>query len=142
MPKPVSEAPVQSARTKTTEPIGNHTDLLILPMFHVDANAHDLYLIPEPKSNSLKRRVWKIKKIQAELGNEICNNILFIHAVLGCDTTSRVHGIYWGGRQYLKVYGVISILAECGNVSSNCKEKENVASGKNALVFLFNGRLG
>ena len=73
----------QSARIQTTVPIGNDTDLLILP----------LYLTPKPKSNSLKRRVWNIKKLQAEIGTEICNNILFIHTVLGCDTTSRVHGI-------------------------------------------------
>ena len=82
---------VQSARTQTTVHIGDDTDMLILPLFQVDANPHDLYLIPEPKSNSLKRRVWNIKKIQAELGTQICNNFLFIHAILGCDTTSRVH---------------------------------------------------
>ena len=28
---------------------------------------------------------------------EVCNSLLFIHAVLGCDTTSRLHGIgKWG----------------------------------------------
>ena len=82
---------VQSARTKTTVLIGDDTDLLILLLFHTNTNTHDLYLIPDPKSNSLTRRAWNIKQIQAELGTEICENILFIHAVLKCDTTSRVH---------------------------------------------------
>ena len=28
-----------------------------------------------------------------KLGMELCENILFIHALLGCDTTSSVFGI-------------------------------------------------
>ena len=27
------------------------------------------------------------------LGDQICDNVLFAHALLGCDTTSRVFGI-------------------------------------------------
>ena len=67
---------VQSARTQTTVPTGDDTDLLILPLFHADANAHDLYLIPRAKSNSLKHRVWNIKI----LGTKICCKCcLFTH---------------------------------------------------------------
>ena len=31
--------------------------------------------------------------MKKQLGPEICNNILFIHAILGCDTTSHLYGI-------------------------------------------------
>ena len=38
-----------------------------------------------------KNRIWDIKVTQSELGDDICNNILFIHAILGCETTSRLY---------------------------------------------------
>ena len=40
-----------------------------------------------------KNRIWDIRVTQSELGADICNNILFIHAILGCDTTSRLYGL-------------------------------------------------
>ena len=98
-------------------------------------------LKPEPKSNSLERQVWNIKKLQAELGTEVCNNILFIHAVLGCDTTSRVHGI--GKGTVLKTFMASSQYRQNAAVFRGiATKKENVASGENALVLLFNGKLG
>ena len=33
---------------------------------------------------------WNIKYVQIALGRAVCNNMLFAHAILGCDTTSRV----------------------------------------------------
>ena len=132
---------VQSAKTQTTVLIGEDTDLLVLLLFHTDANAHDLYFIPEPKSNSLRQRVWNIKKIQAELGTEICNNILFIHAILGCDTTSRVHGI--GKGTSLKKFTTSPQFRQHAAVFQGVATKEEViSSGENALVLLFNGKLG
>jgi|688.fasta_scaffold1533422_1 hypothetical protein len=32
-------------------------------------------------------------EIQKILTAEVCNSLLFVHAVLGCDTTSRLHGV-------------------------------------------------
>ena len=45
------------------------------------------------RGTTKKNRTWDIKVTQSELGADICNNILFIHAVLGCDTTSRLYGL-------------------------------------------------
>ena len=44
-----------------------------------------------------KPKVWNIKAVKEQLGPEICSNILFLHAVLGCDTTSHLYGINWKG---------------------------------------------
>ena len=34
-----------------------------------------------------------MKKVKEQLGDDVCHDPLFLHAVLGCYTTSRVHGI-------------------------------------------------
>ena len=46
---------------------------------------------PEVRSGTKKSpRCWNIKYVQRVLGRAVCNNMLFAHAILGCDTTSRV----------------------------------------------------
>ena len=47
----------------------------------------------ERRANSTKRCVWNMKVLKEKLGQDVYNNIFFIHAILGCDTTSRLHGI-------------------------------------------------
>ena len=59
---------------------------------------------PEPKSGTCKLpRCWNIKHTKSSrvLGARVCENILFGHALLGCDTTSRVFGI---GKGALLIY--------------------------------------
>ena len=73
--------------------IGDDTELLVLLCYHTNITANELFFKPEPKQRSNTRRIWNIKKTKSVLGPDVCNNILFVHAVLGCDTTSRVHGI-------------------------------------------------
>ena len=84
---------VQSAESVTTVLVGDDTDLLVLLCHRADTSARDLFFIPQPKPRSTTRKIWDIKEIKAALGPETCANILFVHAILGCDTTSGMHGI-------------------------------------------------
>ena len=43
-----------------------------------------------------------MKKVKEQLGDDVCHDLLFLHAILGYDTTSRVHGI--GKATALKKY--------------------------------------
>ena len=46
------------------------------------------------KKKYSKRRLWNLKTIKKQLErSEVCHNMLFIHSVLGCDTTSRLYEI-------------------------------------------------
>ena len=55
---------------------------------------------PRVRSNNLIPRI-KVSlrdlaatgRVAIELGPDICSTILFLHAILGCDTTSQLHGI-------------------------------------------------
>ena len=61
---------------------------------------NDGFYPPEPKATSTKCRGWDIKKTNDGLGSNVCLVILFIHAILGCDTTSRLQRI--GKSTFLK----------------------------------------
>ena len=47
---------------------------------------HNILLQPEQKKTAVKTKVWNIKEVKKQLGPELCKNIPFLHAVLGCDT--------------------------------------------------------
>ena len=71
------------------------TDLLILLCFHTPVDSsHEIYFRPEAKAGTHRLpQCWNIKLTKKVLDACVCENILFGHALLGCDSTSRVHGI-------------------------------------------------
>jgi len=68
--------------------------LLILLCYHAQLDAHDLYFKLEPKKGSKVPKIWNMKSVKTQLGHDVCNSILFIHATLGCDTTMET-GFHW-----------------------------------------------
>ena len=83
---------VQSATCCNTVPVGDDTDILVLICYHASLASHDLFFCTETKTNTKQPRIWYIKAVKQLLGPDICQDIIFLHAVLGCDTTSRLHG--------------------------------------------------
>ena len=84
---------VASARTNNTVLVGDDTDLLVLLCYHASKDGFDLYFRPEPKANVRGTCVWHMKRAKDQLGREVCTNLLFLHAITGCDTTSRLYGV-------------------------------------------------
>ena len=84
---------VASAAMVNTVLVGDDTDLLILLCYHASLDSHSILFRPEPKKTTKNPRLWDIKAVKKQLGPEVCSHILFLHAVLGCDTTSRLYGI-------------------------------------------------
>ena len=73
--------------------MGDDTDLLVLLLYHVDMDGHEVFFRPEPKATAKKMRIWNIKRSKETLGMHICANLPFVHAILGCDSTSRLYNI-------------------------------------------------
>ena len=71
--------------------VGDDTDLLVLLYYHSSPHSLSLYFQPRPQMNQ-EPVFWDIHKLQKHLGEDVDKNIIFIHAVLGCDTTSKVYG--------------------------------------------------
>ena len=69
---------------------GDDTDLVII-LLHLGLNV----TISNVNNLILKTKTheWDIKHVIKLLDADICTNILFIHAFLGCDTTSHILGI-------------------------------------------------
>ena len=89
----IAKTAMQSAATKNTVLVADNTDLVILLCYNADPDGFDLFMQCSTRGTMKKNRIWDIKVTQSELGADICNNILFIHAILGCDTTSRLYGL-------------------------------------------------
>ena len=82
---------VESASLMHTVLVGDDTDLLILLCYYANQQSCDIFFRPEPKKGAKRPRVWNITSVKQQLGAEVCNNILFLHAILGCDTTSQIY---------------------------------------------------
>ncbi len=130
---------VQSAEVNDIIVVGDDTDLLVLLIYHTDLRAKQVFFAPEVKANSKKNRVWNIKHLKNTLGGDVCHNILFIHAILGCDTVSRIHGLGKGvGLKKLK-NAVFHQQALVFNTSTSIDKQGLVTAGEKALVCLYNG---
>ena len=65
--------------------IGKDTDLLILLL------GPNVFMTSDKKFSNAK--VWPINEMKEQQGEQFCENLLFMHAFLGCDTTSRIFSI-------------------------------------------------
>ena len=86
---------IESANSKDTVLVGDDVDLLVLLLYHLTSASYNLFLAPELKKNA-KKCVWNIKQAREDLGLFSCKHILFQHALMGCDTTSRLFGFGFG----------------------------------------------
>ena len=132
---------VQSAATSTTVLVGEDTDLIALLCYHASLDSHDLFFSPEPKKNTKKLRIWNIRATKEKLGQNICNNILFIYAILGCDTTSRLYGI--GKGTSLSKFRASSLFREQAKVfhSDSASKHDVIDAGEKALVLIYSGNV-
>ena len=131
---------MQSATSCNTVLVGDDTDILVLICYHASLESHDLFFCPEPKKNTKQPCTWNIKAVKQRLGPDMCQHILFLHAVLGCDTTSRLHGIGKGAS--LKKYQTNNSFREQAMVlhSRSASTHDVTRAGERALVIIYNGR--
>ena len=135
----VKAAVVCSLQIKTIV-VGDDTDLLVLLCYHCEFSSQDVFFQPEPKANTAKHRVWDLKKTKTVIGVKIIQVILYVHAILGCGTTSRLHGL--GKASALKMvtkneqFLCLARLV-CGDAETS--KEAIVKAGEDVLVYLYNG---
>ena len=85
---------VQCAILGVTYVIGEDTDLLVLLCHHAQPEMHELvYRSDKSDAKSNKSHPWVINLLRDELGELVADLLPLVHAVGGCDTTSRLYGI-------------------------------------------------
>ncbi len=138
----IAQTAVQSAATKNTVLVADDTDLVIMLCYYADPDGFDLSMQFSTRGTTKKNRIWDIKVTQSELGADICNNILFIHAILGCDTTSRLYGL--GKGLSMKRFTSSALFRD--KAEQFCKKDATVDdvidAGEAALVCPYNGKEG
>jgi len=123
--------------------VGDDTDLLVLLCFHSKSTTANLYFRPEPKHGAKHLpKCWSIALLRTALGPEVYNNVLFMHAVLGCDTTSGIYGI--GKKAALKLMSTSAPFRGYAQVFSEPQstKADIISAGEDALVALYKGRPG
>ncbi|CAC5394802.1 unnamed protein product [Mytilus coruscus] len=88
---------VQTAVTKShAEEVvvfGEETDSLVLLCHHAKQNPNTIYFTSDKQATTKAHKIWDISKTKLVIGQELCYQLPFIHAMTGCDTTSRLFGI-------------------------------------------------
>ena len=136
----IVKSAIESAKTAETVLVGDDPDLLVMVIYHTGKNSKNVFLQPESKSNSTKCSVWDMKKTKELLGEDICQVILFIHAILGCYTSSRLHG--HGKAAALKLVSKNSRFLNLARIfcdSSTTPKEDVIRAGESALVILYSG---
>jgi hypothetical protein len=120
-----------------TSVIGEDTDLLIILLFHAQPHKPNLYFVNKGKNNK-PNKCWNIKCIKNCFGESICQRLLFAHAFLGCDTTSRLYGVGKGValKQLLTKNSMFLTAADVflNRESATC---EIVKAGEQAIVGVY-----
>ena len=109
----IAQKTIESASVQDTVLVGDDTDLIVLLLYHSNPIGKGLFFAPEPKKNA-KQRVWDLKQAKRDIGPCVCKHILFLHVLLGCDTTSRLFGI--GKAALLKKFKTNTVLQQSAKV--------------------------
>ena len=108
--------------------------------YSADVHLKGLYLKPEPIQKTKTPRIEDIEKSKKVLGEQLCSCILFVHALLGCDTISPVHGS--GKPAALKKILTSDhyplALAQTMSRGPGTPKEEIIAAGEQAPVCLYN----
>lgn len=123
---------INSAKTHATILVGKDTDLLVLLIHYYNPSLKTISMTSEPR-NSKGGKLWDIRKIQESLGDRISSVILFVHAFMGCDTTSKPFGK--GKSVSLKLSNTNQDFWSLGKIfyNKNCTKNEIDAAGESAM---------
>jgi len=130
---------LKKAETIPTIIIGEDTDLLVLLIHYVNNKSNNLCNIVLKSDKRDASKIWTIDTIIKKLGVNIASVILPIHALLGCDTTSRIYSIGKGAafkkcktdpqfRKFLLIF-----------VDGTSSKEDIVEAGEKLLLILYGG---
>lgn len=134
----IAKTAVEMSKETETIVIGEDTDLLVLLCHHADPNSHRI-VFKSGKNVSGKKKIWDIQKTITILGTQVCKLLPFIHAVTGCDTTSRLYSV--GKAVALKKAKNDKHFTRQGEIFMNTAstKKDVIKAGEEAVVCLYGG---
>ena len=129
---------LQTALLGPTVLIGEDTDLLVLLISKIEEQHQDIYFAPKKKTAHMTRRIWNIHALSRSMGNALCRSILFLHAIGGCDTTSRLFGV--GKGTIVKKYIDTTGFREYVDMFLQSSIADDIIRyGERALIHIYGG---
>lgn len=89
----IVETAIELADQSNVTVVGEDTDVLVLLLFHVKQHHKSVIFRSDITRRVKPPKTWDINRTKAILGDELCYYLPFLHALTGCDTTSRIFGI-------------------------------------------------
>ena len=90
----IAKTALTCAESRTTVVIGEDTDILVLLCHHFcKDHVKDIIFRSAKQTSGKACRIWSINRTANMLGQTTCKHLPFVHAISGCDTTSRLYGI-------------------------------------------------
>ena len=137
----IVKATVERTRHCTTTLVGEDTDLLILLLHYSRTDNEIIYFRSDASKQSKEHRVNHINLLKETLGDDVCNELLFVHAYSGCDSTSRIYGI---GKKsaFRKLMKSDPVMKSCASafILQNKSQEDISDLGKDLMVDLFGGK--
>ena len=105
---------VDASLLYSTTLIGEDTDLLVLLLYYAQENGKGIYFKSDKPKKDGSQKVYDIRSLKKVMGPEICTQLLFIDALTGCDTTSRIFSV--GKKSFSEAYegrSCSQVLCKC-----------------------------
>jgi len=124
--------------------LAEDTDIFVLLLHHRKLDMTDIYFVCETKRGKAGKmtggKCISISAVQEKIGRDACDDILVIHALGGCDTTSAIFG-HGKGTIFNKITRERSLHVHCMNLQSvTASEKLVCTSGIQLLIALYGGK--
>jgi hypothetical protein len=115
--------------------VANDTDVLLLLLYHFEESLADVFLRSD--TNSGPSATTSIRSVRSAIGDVAAQQLLVIHAIGGCDTTSAIYGhskvtIY---KKLTKSKAAVSLCSIIGG--SNVSHCEVDAAGAELLNIIY-----
>ena len=137
----VATALREAACQKSVAVAADDTDILILLVHHLKDYMNDIVLVSQNRNKVTKQcNQVSIHEVQRAVGRQVSRQLLAIHAIGGCDTTSAVFGI--GKETILKRLTAGMQFVGCTDTLQNhlATVDEVVSSGLQLMIGLYGGK--
>jgi len=119
--------------------VAEDTDILVLLAYHLKDNMSDILLVSETKrARKPVKKLVSIRALQTKLGTAVCQQLLTVHALGGCDTTSALYGV--GKATVYKRIKNCHLMPQVETMqNSEADEKSVSEAGLNLMVIVYGG---
>ena len=131
---------VQTAKEKAESSpvvvVGEDTDILVLLIHYASSTQHQIFM--RSSATSTTKKIWNIRKAATALGSYACRVLPVVHAITGCDTTSRLFGVGKGSAMK-EIRSNIDLRDSMDVFMRTSPKEEVIKAGEDIIVHLYKG---